>query len=201
MNRWMTGLLAAALVVAVAGCGGDGGETKTVTVQETPAGDASSEATATPEADQPESEAEPVVETEGSIDGGRVRFVVTQLQRSGPTVILNARLELADPAGDSLQVASSLDDGSFQELTSGPDEPGDVFDGVALIDPEGRKKYLVARDETNRCVCSNDLGGAFVSADAPVELTATLTAPPPGVTQVDLIVPSFETLRDVPLAE
>ena len=199
MNRWMSGLLAAALVVA--GCGGDGGETKTVTVQETPAGDASSEATATPEAGQPEGEAEPVVETEGSIDGGRARFVVTQLQRSGPTVILNARLELADPAGDSLQVASSFGDGIFQELTSGPDESSDVFDGVALIDPEGRKKYLVARDETNRCVCSNDLGAAFVSADAAVELAATLAAPPPGVTQVDLIVPSFETLRDVPLAE
>ena len=59
----------------------------------------------------------------------------------------------------------------------------------------------MARDETNRCVCSNDLGAAFVSADAPVELAATLTAPPPGVTQVDLIVPNFETLRDVPLAE
>ena len=59
----------------------------------------------------------------------------------------------------------------------------------------------MARDETNRCVCSNDLGAAFVSADAPVELAATLTAPPPSVTQVDLIVPNFETLRDVPLAE
>ena len=35
----------------------------------------------------------------------------------------------------------------------------------------------------------------------PVELTATLSAPPPGVTQVDLVVPRFETLRDVPLAE
>ena len=28
MNRWMSGLLAAALAVAVAGCGGDGGETR-----------------------------------------------------------------------------------------------------------------------------------------------------------------------------
>jgi len=203
MHRWMSGLLVAALAVAVAGCGGDGGETKTVTVEKTPAGDASAEGTASPEARETEGEGEApaVVETEGSIDGGRARFIVTQLQRSGPTVILNARLELVDPAGDELQVASSLEDGTFQELESGASEPGDVFDGVAMIDPEGRKKYLVARDETNHCVCSNDLGAAFISAEAPVELAATLTAPPPDVTQVDLIVPGFETLRDVPLSE
>ena len=45
------------------------------------------------------------------------------------------------------------------------------------------------------------LGAAFIRADAPVELTATLAAPPAGVTTVDLVVPRFETLHDVPLAE
>jgi hypothetical protein len=192
MHRWTVGLLVAAL----AGCGGDG--EKSPAPQQRP-GDATAEGTATPEP-TPE-EAAAVVETLGSVDGGRVRFILTELRRSGPTVVLNARLEPVDPAGERLQVASTFDDGIFQPLEDGGDEPGDVFDGVALIDPEGRKKYLVARDETNRCVCSNGLGAAFVRAEAPVELTATLAAPPPGVAQVDLIVPRFETLRGVPLAE
>ena len=47
-----------------------------------------------------------------------------------------------------------------------------MFDGVAMVDPEGRKKYLVARDETGRCVCTNGLSGQFASADAPVQLDA-----------------------------
>ena len=105
------------------------------------------------------------------------------------------------PSSDRLQVASTFDDGDFQELEDGGTEPGDVFDGVALIDPEGKKKYFVARDETNRCVCSNELSAAFIREEAPVELTATLAAPPPGVAQVDLVVPRFGTLHDVPLAE
>ena len=76
-----------------------------------------------------------------------------------------------------------------------------MFDGVALVDPEGRKKYLVARDETGRCVCTNGLNSQFASAEAPIQLSATLTAPPATVTQVDLLIPHFETLRDVPIAE
>jgi hypothetical protein len=200
MSWWRSGWLAVALAIAAAGCGGDG-DKKTAQEQATPAAGAPAEGTATPAPSATPEEAAALVETLGSVDGGRARFILTELRRSGPTVILNARLEPVDPAGTRLQVGSTFDDGSFQALEDGGDEGGDVFDGVALVDPEGRKKYLVARDETNRCVCSNELSSAFIRAEAPVELTATLAAPPPGVTQVDLIVPRFETLRGVPLAE
>ena len=187
----------AALALVVGGCGG-GGETKTVTVEKTPAGNAA-EGTATPTATP--AEAQGIVEKLGSVDGGRARFILTELQRSGATVVLNARLEKVDPDAPKLQVASTFDDGEFQELESGATEPADVFDGVALIDPVGKRKYFVARDETNSCVCSNNLSAAFVSTDAPVDLTATLAAPPAGVTTVDLVVPNFGTLHDVALAE
>jgi hypothetical protein len=75
-----------------------------------------------------------------------------------------------------------------------------VFDGVALIDPNARKKYLVARDSTGRCVCSTDLGSAFVEEDAPVNLQATLAAPPDTVTTVDVVVPNVKTFTGVPIA-
>jgi hypothetical protein len=191
---WIAG--ATALALAAGGCGG-GGKTKTVTVEKTPGGN-SAEGTATPTATP--AEAQGIVEKLGSVDGGRVRFILTELQRSGATVILNARLEKVDPSAPKLQVANTFDDGEFQELENGATEPADVFDGVALIDPVGKKKYFVARDETNSCVCSNNLSAAFVSTEAPVELTATLAAPPPGVTKVDLVVPNFGTLHDVALA-
>ena len=181
------------------GCGG-GGETKTVTVaadEPTPAGDG--EATATPSATAgPEGDAPAIAESAGSADGDRVRFVLTELRRSGPTVVLNARLETAE---GNAQVASAFDDGVDQELEGEQAEGADVFDGVAMVDPEGRKKYLVARDETGRCVCTNQLNGQFTSPESPVQLTATLTAPPATVTQIDLLIPHFETLRDVPITE
>ena len=70
-----------------------------------------------------------------------------------------------------------------------------MFDGVAMIDPEGRKKYLVARDETNRCVCSNGLSSAFVRADAPVELTGDAQR---AAARRDAGRPDRPPLRDAP---
>jgi hypothetical protein len=90
----------------------------------------------------------------------------------------------AEGSADSIQASSTFSDGLFQELEdSEGSEAGDVFDGAALIDPQGRKKYLVARESTGLCVCSNDLSAAFVQEDAPVNLQATLTAPPEDVTR------------------
>jgi hypothetical protein len=142
-----------------------------------------------------------IVTGEGSFDGDRFRFVLTELKRSGPTVVIGARLELV--GGDensSLQVSSVFWDGQYQDLAGGDSEGGDVADGFALIDPQGRKKYLVARDETGRCVCSNGLSGVFVYPDKPVGVEATLSAPPPNVTRVNVQVPNVKTFTDVPIS-
>ena len=142
--------------------------------------------------------AEAVAQSAGTADGDRVTFVLTELRRSGPTVVLNGRLETGE---GNAQVASAFDDGIDQEVEGEQREGVDVFDGVAMVDAEGRKKYLVARDEAGRCVCTNQLNSQFTSPEAPVQLTATLTAPPTTVTEVDLLIPHFETLRAVPITE
>jgi hypothetical protein len=197
MERRAIPWLAGALTVLAAGCGG-GGKTKTVTVESDqkakPEASATATASAAPDA--------PIVEAQASVDSKRVRFMVTELRRSGPTVIINAQLELADPASSqAAQVNDTFNDGLSEPLTHGDSEGADVFDGVALIDPVGKKKYLVARDADGRCVCSNQLSSSFAKADAPVELQATLTAPPADVRQVDLYVPRVKTFRAVPLAQ
>jgi hypothetical protein len=201
MKRRAIAWLAGALIVLVAGCGG-GGKTKTVTVESDQKAKPEGTATATPTATGAAS-GTPVVEAETSVDGDRVQFIVTELRRSGPTVILNAQLKLVQAAqNDAAQVNDTFNDGLDQPLSSGDGNEGiDVFDGVALIDPVGKKKYLVARDSDGRCVCTNRLGNGFVKEDAPVELQATLTAPPADVKQVDLFVPRVKTFRAVPLAE
>jgi hypothetical protein len=188
--------LAAALTLA-AGCGGDDDAPPASTPAPTESS-AEATATATP---TPTVATGPVAQGEGSADGGRFVFIITELRRSGPTVVLNATVSLAgDSPRDSIQISSAFSDGQFQELEdSEANEEGDVFDGVALIDPEGRKKYLVARESTGRCVCSNDLSAAFVQEEAPISLQATLAAPPEDVTTVDVVVPNVKTFTDVAL--
>lgn len=205
--RWLTfGAVASALstlgLLASCSVGGDGGETRTVTVQQPPSGgEAPTQTQPSPEAGgAPPSSGGALVEADTTLDGLPTRFVVTELKRSGPTVILNARAEPAQRAESSVagQIGQELSDGQTQELTTGTTEEGDVFDGVALIDPEGRKKYLVARDSEGRCVCSNQLNSRFIG-QGPVNLEATLSAPPESVQRVNLTVPGVKTFTDVPL--
>lgn len=197
-RTWLVAALAGAALSA--GCGG-GGETKTVTApaEDTPAEAASPAGTA--EAQAPAAPEGGVVSAEGTIDDGLAKLTVNELRRSGPTVLLNVTLEATGPDTEaSRQIGSVLSDGDFGDLTDGGSQDGDTFDGPYLVDPEGRKKYLVALDASGRCVCSNDLSGAFADS-GPVKLSATLSAPPPEVKQVDLTIPRFGTFRGVPISE
>jgi hypothetical protein len=195
--------LAAVLTLALAGCGGGGdddnggGGGSASTPAPTGTATPSETATATPTV-----EGAPVAEAAGSADGGRFIFRITELRRSGPTVVLNASVSLAGGSPkDSIQLNDTFSDGVFVNIKGGDaQEQGDVFDGVALIDPEARKKYLVARQADGRCVCSNELGGEFVEEDAPVSLQATLAAPPESVTKVNVVVPNVKTFIDVPIS-
>jgi hypothetical protein len=196
--------LAAIAALLLSGCGGgddnNGGataSTPTPTPTATPSATPSETATAAPTV-----EGAPVAEGQGSADGGRFVFRITELRRSGPTVVLNATVSLAGGSEkDEIQLNDTFSDGVFVNIkNSDAQEQGDVFDGVALIDPNARKKYLVARQADGRCVCSNELGGEFVEEDAPVNLQATLAAPPESVTKVNVVVPSVKTFIDVPLS-
>lgn len=189
-GRGWAGRPAVALVVAavVAGCGG-GGATAT-----------DGERARAVEA--PASRGEPtavLASREATLDEGLVRLTVTDLRRRGPTVVLNVRLQAAGADRDaSRTVGDSLGDGRLDELADGATQKFETFDGPFLVDPGGRRKYLVALDASGACVCSNDLGAVAVE-DGPVVLQAVLSAPPSGVQTVDLTVPRFGTFPGVPL--
>jgi hypothetical protein len=191
------GTIALACAVAALAASGCGSDKKAKTVEKPSAAKGEPEATATPQAP-----AQPVIDGEGVRNGWRFRFTIDQLERSGPTVIVNAKIELLNGGDDdSWQISDAFDDGEYQKLSNGTSETGHVFDGVALIDPVGRKKYLVARDSDGNCVCSNDLSDTFVYPGQPVTLQATLTAPPSAVKKVDVVVPRVKTFHDVPLTD
>jgi hypothetical protein len=194
MRAGTIALACAVAALVASGCGSD----KKATRVDKPAADQSEpKATATPQAP-----AQPAIDGEGVRNGWRFRFTIDELKRSGPTVIVNAKIELLNgDEDDSWQISDAFDDGFYQELDGGGSESGHVFDGIALIDPAGRKKYLVARDSDGNCVCSNHLSDTFVQQGAPVTLQATLTAPPPNVKKVDVVVPRVQTFHDVALTD
>lgn len=64
---------------------------------------------------------------------------IAELARSGATVVLTLRL--TNHSDDRAQVASTFDDGIFQEITSpdaGSTAGGSSLDGIYLIDPVNR---------------------------------------------------------------
>lgn len=203
MNRAVPLLLTALLAaVLLAACGGEQ-QVRTVTANPTPVQE---EGAQTPEAQSeaeaggaPAPEGEPVVEGTGSANGQPFSVAILELKRSGPTVVLNGQVSV--PSDEENSDASFQISSAFADLSQQSDTvASDAFDGVALIDPENRKKYLVARDEDGNCVCTRELSSAFARPDAPISVQATLTAPPPDVTAVDLYIPKVKTFTKVPIA-
>jgi hypothetical protein len=189
-------LPALAIVALLAACGG--GETRTVTVTQRREPQTLPETTRTT---TPPAEPRALAQGTGSRAGTPFTLRLVELRRSGATVALNATLTVDGQAEGSMRVGDLFDDGLVQRLTGRRgDEGADVFDGVALIDTQNRRKYLVARDATGRCVCSARLARVIARPGVPVSLTATLAAPPDGITRVDVAVPNVRTFPGVALA-
>jgi hypothetical protein len=69
--------------------------------------------------------------------------------------------------------------------------------GINLIDAVGKKKYFVARDSENVCLCSRDISGLV--AGSRVNLWAKFPAPPEDVQKIAVMIPHFPPLEDVPI--
>ena len=104
----------------------------------------------------------PVAVVEASIEETPIRFVDTELRRTGATVVLNARVALAGrPADDELMLGGVFDDGRIQRLEDGSTEGFPTFDGPSLIDSAGGRRYLVARDANGACPCGRPRAGCL----------------------------------------
>lgn len=184
--------------VALAGCGGT--TTKTVTVAPaattthatgtTPSGNTTTTATVSP----------PLATRAASIDHQPVTLSIVDLKRSGTTAELT--IQLSTKSSEQAQVADTFDDGIFQKIAT-PDASsiagGDSLDGIYLIDTTNSKKYPVARDSNNACLCDTDLSDAFVANSAPMFLSATFGVPPPTVKAVNVFTPHYGTFVNVPI--
>lgn len=66
--------------------------------------------------------------------------------------------------------------------------------GVHLLDPVGKKKYLVVRDSANNCLCSDKVPSITKSK---VSLWAKFPAPPDDVKTVTVVIPHFAPFDDL----
>jgi len=192
LRRYIAILLLAG--AALGGCGGS--TTKTVTAAAPPPTAAATTPSQTAAPPPPSGSA--AASRAGVVDAKPVTLEIVGARRSGLTTVLSLRLTTTS-SGD-LQVNTTFDDGIAQKSRS-PDAStdSDSLDGIYLIDSGNAKKYLVARDSQNNCVCSSNLGSSFVRSSGPLLLSATFAAPPPTVKMVDVFVPTFGTFKDVPL--
>lgn len=73
-----------------------------------------------------------------------------------------------------------------------------VVGGVHLIDAVNKKKYLVVRDAQKKCVCAH--GVDHVRKGDRSNAWAKFPAPPESVQKVTVVVPGFEPVEGVPVA-
>ncbi|MGH7828730.1 MAG: hypothetical protein ACREP8_01005 [Candidatus Binatia bacterium] len=126
--------------------------------------------------------------SDGETPGWRVE--IQELKRvSGGTVML--RFVMINDGDQTL---------SFGHNFVQPGISGDYANigGVHLLDPVGKKKYLVIRDTQNNCDCSKGLKN--VDAKSRVNLWARFPAPPDNVEKIAVVVPHFSPMDDVPLS-
>lgn len=140
---------------------------------------------------------------EGRLDDEPVTLELSQLRRRGQVV--NLELRLATRAAEfQIYSLDALDNGVSEHLTGPggafPYEGYDTLDGIDLIDGVHGRRYAPARDRFNRCICDTGLEDVTFARGRPVTLSATFGAPPADVKAVDVVIPRFGTIADVPLA-
>ena len=154
-----------------------------------PAPQAAAPAPAAPAAPQAAPAKPALASADGEKPGSRIE--VQELKRvSGGTVML--RFTMINDADKRL-------DFGYNFIQPGLGIQGDISNigGVHLIDPVGKKKYLVVRDSNNTCDCSRSLKD--LDAKSRINLWARFPAPPDNVEKIGVIVPHFSPMDDVPI--
>ncbi|MFE2563644.1 hypothetical protein [Streptomyces mirabilis] len=165
------------LLLTVAGCGG-GGSGKSDKGSSSSSSSATNSKGGTTQSKAPESAAAPLAEVKGS---GLVLTVTSAKRDGGGFVTVEGTVTNNTSA---LWVAAEWL-GDESELARN----GGSIAGASLIDQKGKKKYLILRDTSGRCLCTQFTGGVRQGATA--DWFAQFPAPPADTTNVDFQVGSM----------
>ena len=115
--------------------------------------------------------------------------------------------ELKRTGNGTVSLKFTITNGSDKRVNSGynfADKDHEVIDhgtvgGVQLVDEAGKKKYLVVRDTSGKCVCSSGVND--IKPGETTNLWARFPAPPDTVQKITVIVPHFQPMDDVPISK
>ncbi|MFF8712127.1 hypothetical protein ACF07T_11900 [Streptomyces sp. NPDC015184] len=182
--------LAAAMALAVTGCGTDDGGDKSNDAGSSPSSVPSKSSNGDKEDEKPEDTAagenvDPNVKL-AEIRGQRgITLVINQVKRdSGGFVTVQGEVK----NGSDMNQPTSGWSGSEELLVE--KNPNSVA-GAALIDKAGKKRYYVLRDTDGRCLCTTGILPLQPNGSTPVFMQ--FPAPPSTTTEVDFVLPTFAT--------
>ncbi|MPY44731.1 hypothetical protein FNH04_33955, partial [Streptomyces phyllanthi] len=167
-------VIASGLLLTVAGCGGgdDGGGEKN-TSSSAPAKDDSGDGKQESQAPQSDTV---LAEVKGQ-DG--LTLAITSAKRDGGGFV-TVEGTVTNNTGKVWVAADWRSDETELAKNAGS------ISGASLIDQEGKKKYLILRDTSGRCLCTQFTGG--VRDGNTTQWYAQFPAPPDGTTKVDFQV-------------
>ncbi|MFD7497309.1 hypothetical protein ACFV8T_33975 [Streptomyces sp. NPDC059832] len=180
--------LAAALALAVAGCGTDGGGEKTNDVGSSPSSEPSKP-----------SDGDKAAKKEDTAAGDNVdpNVKLAEIRGSGLTLVIN---QVKRDSGGFVTVQGEIKNVSDRTQNSGswagPEtavagkNPNSVA-GATLVDKAGKKRYYVLRDTESRCLCTTNILPVSPGESTPIFMQ--FPAPPSTTTEVDFNLPTFAT--------
>ncbi len=137
--------------------------------------------------------ASPAASVVASADGEKpgTRVEVMELKRgSGGTVTL--KMAFVNDSENAIGFGYNFADPDHQIRDHGS------IGAVHLVDPVGKKKYFVARDSEEKCICSTNVPD--VAPHARLSLWAKFPAPPDDVQKISIVIPHFQPLDDVTIS-
>ncbi len=167
------------------------------------AGDTAEPTEPSPTASEPAPSAEPTptsAPTEqpfsvrpGSVSSKPVKASVFPVERAGQLATVNVLIAADDPLA-TFGVGASLSD---QDPEVGS-RSKDSVDGLRLVDPVNKKSYLPATTGNGVCACTpaDDAIPMFTSS---LWVSVVFAAPPADQTTINVVIPRFGTVTDVPL--
>ncbi|MFE2290290.1 hypothetical protein [Streptomyces sp. NPDC059452] len=180
----------AALTLALASCGDDGGEQPRSEGSVAPSGPATTPSAA-------EDKGEP--QQEGTAAGESVDPNVKLAEARGEGLTLVIHQAKRDSGGFVTVQGTITNDSEETRNSSGwvgsesllaAQNPNSVA-GATLVDKEGKKRYYILRDTESRCLCTTDIPPLVGGRSTPVFMQ--FPSPPRTTTEVDFNLPTFGT--------
>ena len=173
---------------------GDAGDTAGPVSPAPPAPSAPSSGQPTPASTPSVAAEQPFAVRPGAVRRVRVHAAIFPVRRSGQTATANVMISADDPFND-VDLEERLSD---RNPEVGSRSPRSV-DGLRLIDGKNKKTYLPATTADGVCACTPADGGMWNKTNV-VWVSVVFAAPPADLTTIDVQIPLFGTVTNVPLS-